>query len=408
MTMQVFDGFDWYGDNEQDSETILLELASRGWIGFGGVEAEVKDPSPIWDPTQLGPAMVSGDYLYKPLGRAIKLSGTAGGYIMKGCKPWIDTAVGLNIVFETIPTGGPHKLIEIVQWGGAAYNVLYTLAILNGSLYSYAYGEVGVGSHLQDGTTFFLGTLSPGQVYSLHYYARRSLRILWVDGEIQGYWGGYSGLQSNHAVRIYNTGAPTIDDAYFTHTQPERWPGAWDTLLGYDWIEDGTLYRHKVLTPKAELEIANEWTTEGGPLSASLKGGSDTYSWVNAMLRKEFATHNEDVGFPCPPLYNYHVQGAGCAKREGNVRNRVHFEGRYPGYDSGASIMGIVSYYIHNDTVACGTEPLAPGPRDLQRLVNRVTAMAVNRQLTSTPAHLNNIDWWGRTWERPAIFGAST
>jgi len=396
MTMFRYDGFDWYGDNEQDSETILLELASRGWVPGGDVEAEIIDPSPIWEDVAA----------YQPSGRAVQLSGAAGSYIMKAVSPWIDTAVGYNVIFETVPSGGPHKLIEIVQWGGASYNVLYTLALLNGRLYSYAYGEVGAGA-VQDGTTFFLGTITAGQVYSLHYYSRRSLRILWVDGEIQGYWGGYSGVASNHAVRLYNTGSPIIDDFYSTYTRPERWPGAYDTLLCYDWIEDDELYRHKVLTPKPEQELVNEWSLEGGPLSTCLKGGSDTYAWVDATLKKEFATHNEDVAFPCPPLYNYHIQGYACTEREGNIRNSLHFEGRQPGYDSGVGIMPLIQYWIHNDTVVLGWTGLDPSPRNLVRVINASGSIAMRRAVTSTPEGLNTIDWWGRTFERPPVFGAS-
>lgn len=398
MTMHRFDGFDWYGDNEQDSETILSELMSRGWVPNETVEAEVIDPSPVWVDNED----------YQPSGRAIQLSGANGGYIMKAVAPWIDTAVGYNVQFETIPSGGPHKLIEILQWGGAAYNVLYTLCLLNGRLYSYAYGEVGVDSPIQDGTTFFLGTLTAGQTYSLHYYGRRSLRILWVDGEIEGYWGGYSGLSSNHAVRIYNTGSPTIDDYYSTFTKPERWPGAYDTLLPYDYVDDeDTLYRHKVITPKPETELSNEWTLEGGSLPTCIDGASSTYAWVDATLKKEFATHNEEVAFPCPPLYNYHIQGYACTEREGNIRNGLHFEGRYPAYDSGATIMSIISYWVHTDTVVLGLAHMNPGPRDLIRVENSSISMAYRRALTSTPDGINGIDWWGRTFERPPVFGAA-
>lgn len=399
MTMTIFDGFDWYGDNEQDSNTILAELNSRGWVPRGDVEAEVLDPSPIWE----------DDDRYQPPGRAIKLTGAVGGHLMWACKPWIDTAVGFNVIFETVPAGGPHKVLEIVQWNGS-YNVLYTLALLNGRFYSYAYGEVGVGSPLQDGTTFFMGAVEAGRTYSLHYYGRRSLRVLWVDGRVEGYWGGYSGLTSNHIIRVYNTGSPTIDDAYLTHTQPERWPGAWDTLLPYDYIDedgDGALYRHKVITPKPVTELVNEWNLEGGSLADCIKGGDDAFIWVDATLKKGFATHNEDVDFPSPPLYNYHTQGFCTAEREGSIKNAMHFEGRHQEFDSGVAIMPLVSYWIHNDTVVLGWAGLDPPPRDLARLTNKVTAISVRRQLTSTPEELNKIDWWGRTFEKPPVFGSS-
>ncbi len=391
MTIEYFDGFDWVGDNTAGS--IADDLKGRGWTLSDGINVTAAAP----------PDAMYEDWTFTPAGKTLRLAGTGTKYISHAVKPWIDAAVGLNFYFNSLPVGaGPHKLIELCEWSAGSMNPLYTLAIKDGQFALYAYGEIGAGA-VFEGYPWFLGALQTETLYSVHYYARRSQRILYVNGRAELLRGGYGGLSNTHAVRVYDAGDLYIDDFYNTWTQPAFWPFAYDVLFPYAYYNEitGAWAPHRVLSPKpeAELDMTGAWQVqEGGSLVTALNGSDAVYTWKNAQEYGNFQVKLEDVDFPTT-LEGFQYQGLVRCNRQGSLTSQgFFFEGRYPGiqliYENPfLDPSSAVAKFWHEDTIAIGNGDIRPSPRDFRTEVNHARMFIRNGQVSSIATDINKINW---------------
>lgn len=410
MTMHFYDGFDWYGQQGEAAD----EIRARGWNTSDSVAVESQDATSFWQ---------DYEYTFTPYGRCLQLKGPKNQFIQMACRYWIDTACGFNVKFDLIPSGGPYKLIEFCDFINGEYYPRYTLAIHNGQFRTYAYGDIYRDTVLDDGPGYGRVTLQAGTRYGLHFYGRRNLRILYVNGVIEKYAGGFDGLDKCCSIRIYNPGRPTIDDFYTTYTQPAIWPGAYDTLLpcgiGVDATATEPGYMHpRILSPQPDEDVANEWTCHGGGegagLNACVKGTDDSYAGAYAMRLHSFGVKCEDVAYPYAATEGavrcQHIQMFCRCARMGSVRNQLFTEGRMDGqefnYDN--TYFDPTTYMgekFHADTVCFGNGTIYPDPMNYSIKTLYRKQHAINRTYTATPEQLNDISWWLRQLFKPAVFG---
>lgn len=382
-------------------------MQGRGWIKTSGLTVAASAANAFWS------TAFSGQY--RPIGKMLTLTGGSSDYLARGVKPWIDTAIGLNLMFNSIPSGGPHKLLEICQFAGTSVNPLYTLALLNGRFRIYAYAEVGSGNEVDEGGTWFLGDLAADTHYCIHFYARRSLRMLYVNGRQEFLHGGYSGLASTHSVRIYPVGSPYIDDFYQTWTQPAIWAGAYDTYFPYAYYDDATedWLPHRVLTPKpvAELDVTPDgWEAVGGAgLIACTTGTDNTYMKKDILAPGGFQLEVEDVDFP-DELLAYHWQLLARMRRLGSINQQGYYgEARIPGVSTTVQsdfmdASAALEAYWHTDTVGIANGDLKPSPKDFRTETNHARMMIMNPNASATPTWINQINWSLVDKFKPAIF----
>ena len=384
MTMHYFDGFDVYG---YTSDPIADELSGRGWYLQDASCAMIA--SPFHDGVRVA-----------PIGYAAHLTGT--GYIQHDVHNWIDAAVGVNMSFDSIPVGGPYKLIELLQWNGAAYVAQYTLCVENGHFSCYSYGEVGVGA-LKDGDVN--GTLVPNTLYTIHFYGRRSLKLVWINGVLSGYFGGYFGIDHTQAVRIYTIGTGVIlDDFYTTYTQPTDWPGFYDTLYGMGYWQNSTFTPHYVLSPKPVTELLNQWTPSDAAqsLPALINDTDATYVSCNVMNTLKFGCKLEPVAFPSYHS-TLHLQGNARMARTGSLPQQFWIEGRREDVTLSTTIGEEILRYFDTSTVAIGNGFIF-APIDFEHRVNIPKVFPFHRSLLGTSAGFNACDWYLRILFKPPVF----
>ena len=384
MTMQFFDGFDVYGDT---SAPIADELSGRGWALVGASCAMVA--SPFHDGVTV-----------KPIGKAAHLTGT--GYLQHDVRNWLDAAVGVNMSFDSIPTGGPHKLIELLQWNGTAYVAQYTLCVENGHFSCYSYGAVGIDA-LKDGD--IATTITPNTIYTIHFYGRRSNRIVWINGHMVGYFGGYNGIDYTQAVRIHVPGTGiVIDDFYTTYTQPTDWPGPYDTLYSMGYWQDNKFIPHYVLTPKPISEVMNQWTPSDATksLPTLLSGDDDTYVSCDVMNTFKFGCKLEPINFPSSHT-TLQLQGNTRMGRTGSLYQQFWLEGRREDITLSSTIGEELLRYFDTHTVAIGNGFIF-APLDFAHRVNLRKSFPFHRELLGTPAGFNACAWYLRILFVPPVF----
>lgn len=399
MSMEYFDGFDFCGDNTEGS--VLNDLLGRGWIASSGLVVTAQDAEPLWE---------NIDAVFEPWGKSIHLSGTSADYLSHKVKPWLDAAVGFNILFDSIPSGGPHKLVEVGSYIAGVLTPRYTLCINNGKFELFAYGEVGVDA-VSEGNPWYTGTLSANRLYCLHYYIRRSARILYIDGVQELQRGGYAGLEEFHYVRFFTPTSYYLDDFYQTFTQPSISPGAYDTLMPYAYYneETGENIPHKVVTAKPiqEVDKTGEWAGHNGTSVIEGTTGVDS-AYIHKVVtgKGDWGVILEDVDWP-EELYTYHWQGLLRSNRHGSVQNAgFYIEAQYPGYTPTgltAGQLAALEAWWHIDTVLTQQAIYIP-PRDFRPVVGHCRTTNRNTSYTSTPAHINNLQWFLRDKFQPKIY----
>lgn len=394
MTMEYFDGFDLVGES---GEEVSQELLGRGWYSSENIQVTPLTAEGMWT-----------NDTARPVGKMLHLGSSTGNentsYIQHHVKHWFDNAVGLNIMYATVPTGGPYKLIEFCRWSGTAMQPRYTLCIEEGEFVIYSYGEVGSGA-TKDATAWTVGTLQPNVIYSIHFYARLSMRLLYINGEAQALTGGLTGHDKMNCVRLYPTTGVYVDDFYSSFTQPEIRFYHYDTLYPLA-SEDGQPHRVLTLIPIQEIDLDDTYSITGESLVDAITGSDETFAQRYIRDPGKFEVQLSEPVYHLPRRGWYAQPLVRCA-RYGSLP-ALHFltEARLPGFNndyegSGAfdiNAQAALERWFHIDTVGIGNGDIRPSPMDTRTEVNHTRMMGMSYYVMSQSALLAQTHW--SLWDR--------